>query len=63
MNTWVWMLTFTILGSVPEHGTIAKFQTRSECEERLQAMRKDAQQEGKKLVGACSLLIQTTKNK
>ena len=57
MSAWTWMLTFTILGSVPEHGTIAKFSNRAECEERLQAMKQEAKQDRKQLVGSCSLVI------
>ena len=57
MNTWVWVLTFTVLGSVPEHGNIAKFQTRAECEERLQAMKQEAKQGRKQLVGSCQLTL------
>lgn len=50
---WVWVLSFTILGSVPEHGKIAKFQTQQECQRAL--VDKKLQEETKKreVVGTC----------
>ena len=54
---WIWVLTYTILGTTPEHGSIAKFQTRQECEQRLQEMRTDAKLERKQIVGSCTLVL------
>lgn len=50
---WVWVLTFTILGSKPEHGQIAKFATKPECQQALIAKKQESEQRGKELVGAC----------
>lgn len=57
MTSWIWVLTFTILGSTPEHGTISKFNSRTDCEERLKVMKQEANQDRKQLVGSCSLVI------
>lgn len=50
---WVWVLSFTILGSKPEHGQIAKFETKQECLQAFELKKQDANLKGKELVGRC----------
>lgn len=57
MTSWIWVLTFTILGTTPEHGTIAKFSNRADCEERLKVMKQEANENKKKMVGSCSQVL------
>lgn len=59
MSAWVWALTFTVLGAVPEHGTMTKYPTRKDCEESLQALKADYRQKGKNLVGSCTLILKS----
>lgn len=56
---WVWVLTFTILGSKPEHGQIAKFETRQECQRALTVKKQEVNQQGRELVGSCYLTKQS----
>lgn len=51
--TWVWVATFTVLGSVPEHVTFGKFSTRFECEQALEQRRAEYRQRNKEIVGTC----------
>lgn len=55
---WVWVLTFTILGTKPEHGQIAKFETKQDCHRALILKRQEAEQRGRELVGTCYLTRQ-----
>lgn len=50
---WVWVLSFSILGSKPEHGQIAKFETKQECLRALDQKTQDAIRQGRELVGRC----------
>jgi len=49
----VWVLTFGILGPIPESGTIAKFKTKQECQQALEQKRQEYKEKNKKLVGSC----------
>jgi len=51
--SWVWVATFTILGSRPEHGTFGQFETRQECFRALEQRRLEFRQRNKELVGTC----------
>lgn len=50
---WVWVLSFTILGTSPEHGRIAKYETKQECLDALQQKRIEEAQKRRELVGHC----------
>ena len=50
---WVWVLSFTILGSAPEHGKIAKFETQHECLRALADKKIQEAAKKKELVGTC----------
>lgn len=59
MGSWVWVATFSVLGSVPEHGTFGTFSTKQECIQALEVRRQEYRQRGKELVGTC---YYTTRN-
>ena len=59
MSTWIWVLTFTVLGSTAEHGHLAKFETRADCEQHLQVLKQEAQRNKKHLAGHCHLVLKT----
>jgi len=50
---WVWILSFTVLGSNPDHGRIAKFETKQQCLQALQAKKEEERLKGKEVVGKC----------
>lgn len=54
----VWVLTFSVLGSTPENGELAKFNTKQECQEALKQKREEYKDKNKKIAGSCH---QTTK--
>ena len=57
MSVWVWVLTYTILGSQPQHGTISKYSTQNECEASLAAMKSEQRARGLQLVGTCRQVL------
>ena len=52
--TLVWVLSFSILGVNPTHGTIGKFKSKAECEQALDQKKQAAKNEKKQVVGSCS---------
>jgi hypothetical protein len=50
---WVWILSFSILGSQPEHGQQAKFETKLACQQALANMIQTQSQLGREVVGRC----------
>jgi hypothetical protein len=50
---WIWVLSFTILGSQPEHGQIAKFETKQQCQIALTQKKQQEAAKGRELVGSC----------
>lgn len=50
---WVWVATFTVFGSQPEHKTFGQFGTRQECVRALEQRRLEFQQRGLELAGTC----------
>lgn len=58
-EAWVWIATFTVLGSTPEHGTVGGFATKYECQRSLEQRRLEYRNRGKELVGTC---FYTTRN-
>ena len=56
MSTWVWVLTFTVLGVKAEHYTFAKYATKAECEQALQSIKQEKAQQKQQISGACKLV-------
>jgi len=56
-STIVWVLSFTVLGVTPEHGSIAKFPNRQECEQALKAKKEEAVLSKKTLSGSCTVRL------
>lgn len=61
MSAWIWVLSFSILGSTNEHGAIAKFQSKKECEQTLSQMKEEALKHKKKMVGTCHRILKAEK--
>lgn len=51
--TWVWVVTFTVLGSSGEHGTFGAYATKPECEAALLEKRLQMLSQNKTIVGTC----------
>lgn len=60
MNTWIWVLSFTVLGPTAEHGTISKHTTRQECEQTLEQLKQEKKAQNKTLVGSCRMTLKET---
>lgn len=58
---WVWVATFTVLGSTPEHVTFGSFETRSQCIEALEQRRQENAQRNKEIAGTCYYTRRTSK--
>jgi len=63
MNAYIWVLTYTLLGSNPEHHTLAKFNTKQECEQALIAVKEEKKSQNKKIVGVCKQTLTEKKSK
>lgn len=50
---WVWVVSFSVLGSVSEHGTFGAFTTRAECEQALVQRQLQMRSQNKTIVGTC----------
>lgn len=48
------MLSFSILGSNPEHGHVAKFESKQECYQALKSKVEQEQQKGRLIVATCN---------
>jgi len=58
MNTTiVWMLSFTVLGAVPEHGSFAKYKSKQECEQALEQTKEQYRLKKKPIVGSCVMVV------
>ena len=57
MSTWVWVLSYTILGANAQHGTISKYSTQAECQASLTAMREERRARGQQVVGTCTQVL------
>lgn len=53
----VWVLSFTVLGVNPEHGSLAKYETKESCEQMLEQYKKDYKEKKKNIVGSCKLVL------
>lgn len=60
MSTWVWVLTYTILGTNPEYGSISKYLTQTECQQSLEAFKQDRQNRGQQVVAVCRRVLKDT---
>ena len=63
MFKWVWVVSFSVLGSTPEHGSFGAFETKVECEQALAARRQAMRAQGKEVVGSCYVTQRATGNK
>ena len=53
MQSLIWVLSFSVLGAVPEHGTVAKFKTKQECQQALEQKKQEYKTNHKIVVGSC----------
>lgn len=51
--SWIWVVSFSVLGSSTENGTFGAFETKAQCELALQQRQSDMRSKGKTLVGTC----------
>jgi len=58
---WIWVATFTVLGSTPEHVTFGAYETRSQCIEALEQRRREYLQRNKEIAGTCYYTTKTSK--
>jgi hypothetical protein len=52
-RTLIWVLSFSVLGSAPEYGEMAKYKTREECEQARVQKREEYQAKNKRIVATC----------
>jgi hypothetical protein len=57
--SWVWVLSFTVLGSKAEHVSLAKFETKSQCQTALEAKRQELKAKGSEIAAHCYLSRQS----
>ena len=53
-RTLIWVLSFSVLGPVPEYGEQAKFKTQAECEQARAQKREEFKSQNKKIVVRCN---------
>jgi hypothetical protein len=53
-RTLIWVLSFSVLGPVPEYGEQAKFKTQAECEQARDQKREEFKSQNKKIVVRCN---------
>jgi hypothetical protein len=51
----IWVLSFSVVGPVPESGEQAKFKTQQECQVALVQKREEFKSQNKRIVGTCNL--------
>ena len=56
-RTLIWVLSFSVLGPVPESGEQAKFNTQTECEQARAQKQEEFRSQNKKIVARCNLII------
>ena len=54
-QTLIWVLTWSVLGPVPESGEQAKFKTQADCEQARAQKREEYQAQKKRIVATCNL--------
>ena len=53
-RTLIWVLSFSVLGPVPEYGEQAKYKTQAECEQAKAQKREEYQAQKKRIVATCN---------
>ena len=53
----IWVLSFSVLGPVPESGEQAKFKTQEECRAAVVQKREELRAQDKQIVATCNLSI------
>ena len=56
-RTLIWVLSFSVLGPVPESGEQAKFNTQAECEQARTQKQEEFRSQNKKIVARCNPII------
>jgi hypothetical protein len=54
VRTLIWVLSFSVLGPVPEYGEQAKYKTQAECEQAKIQKREEYRAQNKQIVAACN---------
>ena len=54
-QTLIWVLSWSVLGPVPESGEQAKYKTQAECEQARAQKREEYQSQKKRIVASCHL--------
>jgi hypothetical protein len=54
-RTLIWVLSFSVLGPVPEYGEQAKFKTQEDCQAALVQKREEYRAQNKQIVASCHL--------
>ena len=54
-RTLIWVLSWSVLGPVPEYGEQAKFKTQAECEQAREQKREEFRAQNKQIVATCNL--------
>jgi len=52
-RTLIWVLSFSVLGPVPEYGEQAKFKTQEDCRTALVQKREEFRAQNKQIVASC----------
>ena len=60
-RTLIWVLSFSVLGPVPEYGEQAKFKTQAECEQARVQKREEFRAQNKQIVATCHLSTKVDK--
>lgn len=53
MHGLIWVLSFSILGPIPESGELAKFKTKQECQQALEQKREEYKTKHQRIAGSC----------
>ena len=52
-RTLIWVLSFSVLGPVPESGELAKYKTQAECEQARAQKRQEYEAKKQRIVASC----------
>ena len=53
-QTLIWVLSWSVLGPVPESGEQAKYKTQAECEQARVQKREEFKSQNKRIVASCT---------
>ena len=53
-QTLIWVLSWSVLGPVPESGEQAKYKTQAECEQARVQKREEFKSQNKRIVASCN---------